>query len=154
MKHRRVGYLFLFLCAVSLIGSVNQGIAHGFESWYLQIGMAFVGVNTLFIMVSLFWEKGYYIQIGVCALSFVVSLFIDRASSPYSLIFLFLAVLMIYIYDIQISLFAIAGISSVFYIAAMFLVDIHHAVGMLFFSIIMILSMHTLFSSVRGCDDK
>lgn len=153
MKHRRIGYLFLFLCVISIIVALINGLRDGFTP-YLHILLAFVGMCTVSFIVSIMWDKGYYIQIIICAIAFVLTLLLDQASSPYSLIFLFAAILMIYVYDIQISYYAIAAIASVFYVAAMFLVDVHNAVGMLLFSIIMVLFMHTLLKPQKGCDDE
>ena len=153
MKHRRAGTLFLILCIVSIIVALINGVQHGFTP-YLYILLAFVGICTLSFAVSIVWDKGYYIQILICSVSFVLTLFLDRASSPYSLIFLFAAILMLYVYHIHISYYAIAGVSSVFYVAAMFLVDIHEAVGMLLFSIVMVLFMHEMLKPSEGCDDE
>ena len=153
MKHRRVGFLLLLLCMISIIGSIHSIIWRGFTE-RIQLSLLIVGICTVFLIVSILWEKGYYIQIMIYASAFVMSIFFDGTDSPYSLIFLFCAILMVYVYEIRINYYVIGIISAILYIIAMFVINIENAIGMLLFSIIIILCMHILLKPARGCDDK
>jgi hypothetical protein len=141
LPHRKVGILLLVLAAVSF----STIFVHGLFGEYpdpLRVWQFFYVISSISIglIISIIWKKGYYIQIILYCICFVASALFDGLKTPYSLIFLFMAVVLILKYRIQFDLFLIVFSCALLFIATLFgtAPDFNGALAMLVFTLVMV----------------
>jgi len=121
-------------------------------STYLQF--AAIICITGILIASLFFKRGYYAQIIAHIMSFVISILADGVESPFTLVFLVMAIVTIYVYHISLGHIFVSAIVASFFLLISFYATIGLAFAMLMYMTIMALALHVLINETGDTHDE